>query len=387
VIGDDGIRSADLARFACIYLCNVPQLDEADAVRLRAYVAAGGGLVIALGDQVQPAGYRALQQPPESALLPGSLVDVVGADEAEATRLTPGDYQHPIIRPFAGNPDAGLLTTEIDRYWRFQMFDEADAEIVLSYSTGDPAIIERRLEAGRVFIVTTSLDDSWSNWALWPSFVPIVHELTRAAAVGTTTAPERLVGDPLVQRLPPEEFGVVVQHQSPTGDVTAVPTAVQPDGTSVATVLAQSAGVHVLHLGPPRNSAEQYAVNVDPDESRLTFLDRAAMAEIMPERPFRYLSDWQPTATVLMSSQRNSLSQALLLIVLGLLLVEQMMTRRFRIGVAALVVLLVVVLATTVTGQNQIAGAGFATALLGALILTMLVRTRLRPNRPGGRPF
>ena len=39
-----------------------------------------------------------------------------GEAEANAVRLAPGDYRHPVIQPFAGNPDAGLLTTEIERY-------------------------------------------------------------------------------------------------------------------------------------------------------------------------------------------------------------------------------------------------------------------------------
>jgi hypothetical protein len=374
------LPNADLPRFGCIYLCDVPAIDEATAAQLNSYVAAGGGLVIALGEQVQPAGYRILQHPQEEPLLPGIPIEVVGGDSSSESpvRFAPGDYRHPVIKPFAGNPDSGLLTTEIDRYWKVEIPAAGSGDVVLSFSTGDPAIVERTVGRGRVLLVTTPLDDSWSNWALWPSFLPIVHELTRAATAGKDAEHAKLVGDPFVVELPADNFGVSIELRTPTGATSELRKSVRPGGSWTASTIAEKAGVHLLTLGPPLQTVESYAVNIDPAESRLKFLDAAALSDLVPRSAFRSLEDWQPsTPALLLSSQHSRLSRTLLLVVLGLMLVDQLMTWRFRIGLAALALLLCVAPAATVGGRGGILMALVAVALLAALVLTLFVRSRM----------
>jgi len=382
------LAAADLNRYACIYLCNVPAIDDATSAHLKSYVEAGGGLVIALGDLVQPAGYRGLNDSSDQTLLPAAPLEAIGTVETTATpaRFAPGDYRHPVIKPFAGNPDSGLLTTEIDRYWRLAPLAAGSGEVVLSYSTSDPAIVERRYGQGRVLLVTTPLDDSWSNWALWPSFVPIVHELTRAATAGKDASHAKLVGDPLLVRLPGEDFGVAVEVRSPAGTVTELRKSVQPDGTWIATSTAGKAGIHTLTLGAPLQSVESFAVNVDPAESRLDFLDAVALTELAPRSAFRSLDEWQPaTRSARWSSQRNRLSHVLLFIVLGLMLVDQLMTWRFRVGLAVLTALICLAPAATIGGRSGVLTAAVAVALLGALLLTLLVRSRMVHPAPTDR--
>lgn len=372
----------DLTRFDCVYLCNVGPLDDAGRERLRNYVRAGGGLVIAPGDQSQPPEGQSPQRTLDDVLAPVVLIETVGSDDgsAPAVRLAPGDYRHPVIRPFAGNPDAGLLTTEIDRYWRVRLPESVSAEVVLAYSSGDPAILEFRPGAGRVLLVTTPLDESWSKWPLWPSFVPIVHELTRAAAAPAADH-AHVVGDSLVLQLPPDDFAVAVQHRSPAGHVSDVSKSHQPDGTSTATVVADAPGVHLLRLGPPRDAARRFAVNVDPAESRLDALDRDELQALMPDRPLRFLAAWQPDAAEVHLSPKAGLSRRLLLGVLGLLVVEQLMSWRFRVGAAALGLLVVAVLTASIQGPGHMAAIGLAATLLGALLATLAVRNRLRRSR------
>lgn len=366
VINDYQLQRTELSVFGCVHLCNIALFSEQEAARLQSYVQQGGGLVISLGEQAQPGGYRALQQG-EDALLPVEFLGIstsrVSSDEA--VRLSPGDYLHPVIRPFAGNPDAGLLTTEIDRYWRIRIPDDASTNVVLRYSTGDPAIIERRLGAGRVFIITTALDDSWGNWALWPSFVPIVHEVTRAAAAGRTSDRSRIVGDSLTRELPAEDFGVTVEHRTPDGEVAELPKIPRTDGGAMATVVADSSGIHELHLGPPRSTVTRFAVNVDVSESPLQALSREEVVRLAPDRAIRFLQEWQPETVVAAASSSGSVAHLVVLAVLGLLLVEQLLAWRFRVGAAALILLVIGVCGAGVSGHIE-------SVLVSLLLLTPL---------------
>lgn len=372
-----GLAAADLARYACVFLCNPREIEAVDTTRLRAYVAAGGGLVVALGDQWRPAASPPGGDQKVEGLLPGSAVEIVARDEP--VRFSPGDYRHPIIQPFAGNPDAGLLTTEIDRYWRVDLPEASSGDVVLAFSTGDPAIVEHRIGQGHVLLVTTSLDDAWSKWPLWPSFLPVVHELTRAAAAGADASLARLVGETLSFSLPADDFGVSVELRRPIGNVSELRKGALPDGTWAVTAIAESAGLHTLTFGSPRHSATTIAVNIDPAEGRLAFLDAPALAELATGAAIRSLENWQPAATPLLrTSHRGRLSNTLLLIVVGLLIVDQLMTWRFRAGLAALGLLLVAAPAATLGGRTGFLTALLAAALLAALALTLVVRSRLR---------
>ena len=366
VVTDDRLDDIDLNRFDCVHLCNVAMVSDREVEHLSAYVESGGGLVISLGDQVQPSGYRAFQHG-DDPLLPGRLIEVVegGRVGDERVRLSPEDYGHPVVRPFAGNPDAGLLTTEIDRYWRLDVSGGPPLEIVLHYSTGDPAIIERPLGAGRVLIVTTALDDTWSNWALWPSFVPIVHETTRASARGRNEDRARIVGDSLTRHLRPEEFGARVEHHSPAGTVVEVPKTSRLDGASTISVVAESNGIHELHVGPPQAVVERFAVNIDPIESKLESLTRDEILRLTPDRTVQVLSEWRPSATPAAVAEGGSIASRLVLAVLGLLLVEQLMAWHFRAGVAALVLLAICLLVEAATGRVE-------AVLIGLIVLTPL---------------
>jgi hypothetical protein len=339
-IGDGELDEVDLRRFHCVFLCDVPLVTESEAVLLRSYVAAGGGLVVALGGDVRAANYNQQLYRDGDGLLPGGLLEVVGESEAagDGVRFEPGEYEHPIVRPFAGNPDAGLLTTQILSYYRTAMKDGSTARIVLRYSTGDAAIIEQRVGAGRVLLVTTALDDRWGNWALWPSFVPIVHEMARFGADSRFEGRHLRVAQALSRPLSPDEIGKPVAFISPEGSAVPIPL---PDAESTAAITTEpltQAGVYRLQLGGSNQPLEHYAVNIDPAESDLARLDREQLASrLLPDTEFGYLTDWQPLAgSGGQRLGRSGLTRWFLVACLALLLVEQLLAWRFAWGFAAL---------------------------------------------------
>ncbi|MFW6125423.1 MAG: hypothetical protein ACOC46_04675, partial [Pirellulales bacterium] len=122
-------------------------------------------------------------------------------------------------------------------------------------------------------------------------------------------------------------------------------TVATPDGRSDPVRLAREEGVGVLryeatdvsgpyqvHLGPPVAETHTFAVNVDPEESDLTKLQRDELAhELLPDVEFAYLTQWQnpeetPQAPV---RHRGDLHHLLLYGVLGLLLAESVLAWRF----------------------------------------------------------
>ena len=50
------------------------------------------------------------------------------------------------------------------------------------FDDGAVAAAERRIGGGRVIVWTSTLDDSWTDLALKPVFLPLVHQLVRYLA-------------------------------------------------------------------------------------------------------------------------------------------------------------------------------------------------------------
>ncbi len=144
-----------LSDYACIFLNNARQLSDSDWGRLNYYVhEAGKGLVIGLGDQSQVDAYNS---PTGAQLMPASLKEKQGPK----TDLTFGkvtDLTHPLFQRFTRELDSQIAHVPIYRYWSVDVPKEA--RILLKYSDGAPALIERSFRSsktGRVLLWTTPL--------------------------------------------------------------------------------------------------------------------------------------------------------------------------------------------------------------------------------------
>ncbi|MBX3437173.1 MAG: BatA domain-containing protein [Planctomycetaceae bacterium] len=339
VIGEAELSRTDFTRFDVVFLCDVPFLDDDELARLEAFVRAGGGLVIGMGDQVPLDEYTRQLGGRGEGLLPVQFVRIVDAGE------TPFQFgepvaRHPLTQAFAGNPRSGLTTSNTHRYVEVQLPDDSAARTVLAFSHGAPALIEHAFGAGRVVLVTTSLDDRWGSWALWPSFLPMMHELVKYVASGRTTQ-HALVGQSLrIDGPDPEAAGQTATLVRPDGRTSVLrPSRGEPPVEFIINDTAQS-GVYRVTLDSPTGQTHVVAVNVDPRESDLRYLSDAelqsgALGATRVERPDRSLGS---SAEAAITSGRADLAGGLLLAVLVLLMVEQTMAWNGRYGLVALLI-------------------------------------------------
>jgi len=66
------------------------------------------------------------------------------------------------------------------RVLRYRAIEPGPTDRVIArYDDGAVAAVEKRVGTGRVIAWTTSLDDSWTDLALKPVYLPLVHQFTR----------------------------------------------------------------------------------------------------------------------------------------------------------------------------------------------------------------
>ncbi len=282
-LNESALVRTELSQYDVVFLCDVAFLSEVEVDRLRSFVEAGGGLIIGLGEQVQLANYNQMLHPDDDGLMPVEFLEPVGdlRNFEDVVHIDPGDYEHPSVRPFAGNPEAGLTSATFYRHVRIRIPDESVVAPSLRFTNGDVMLVERTLGNGRVLLVTSSLDDQWGSWALWPSFLPMIVELARYAAAGETSGDGLRVGQPLLRSFPVSAFGMPASMLLPDGRRVPLTPEVTERDTTVTFSQTREQGIYRLELGPPLDRTELIPVHVDAGE-RLAAGGRGTPAGPLP---------------------------------------------------------------------------------------------------------
>jgi hypothetical protein len=256
----DAVSNDDL-QAATVVVVNDVQATSALAERLGKYVERGGGLLIVTGQ-------RGTWPQERAAVIPALPGEVVDRSRGQAARLVGLEYGHPVFEPFRA-PRSGDFSAA--RFYGYRAVTiQSGANVLARFDDGAPALLERRLGAGRVLLWAASFDMDWNDFAVKPAFLPFVHQLGRHLAgyrepepwltVGEVLDPDRTVG---AQQ--PQDVRTVV---APSGQRISL----DPEGGDVIELHEQ--GFYELH-GQQASSdpAATVAANVDLTESDLTPMD------------------------------------------------------------------------------------------------------------------
>ena len=331
------LRGFDLNQYDCVFLCNVSSLYVSEAQLLETYLKGGGAVVWCLGDRVDAANYNRVLFKDGQGILPAEILERRGnaVQQKEVFGFDPLEFQHPIVKVFQGNPDAGLERTQTFEYFATKMAARNPGRVALAFSSGDPAIIETRIGAGKSLLITTAVDQSWGNWAIWPSFLPLMQEIVFHAVAGDGTRNDLLVGEPWQRTLQTRGADVSGTVSRPDGESEPARTAPNANLTDFHYDRTDRSGLYQLQLGAPLNRRESFVVNVDPRESNLTRVERDDLErDLLAGIEFRYLTDWADLErqTTRAAGESSDLARLFLYVVLYLLFVEQLLAWNFRAG-------------------------------------------------------
>ena len=185
----------ELARYDVLILPNVGGFTSVEAQRLKAYVGAGGGLIVTVGDNVESDAYQQ-NLGGETPLMPCTFVQAVGDafDRGQFRVLATVKYEHPIFAPFK-EPNHGDFGKA--RFYRhFQAVPTTGATVIAAYDDGDPALFEKSYGTGRVLCFTSTIDRAWNDLPIRAVYLPFLHECIKYLALKRVDAvPDYRVGD------------------------------------------------------------------------------------------------------------------------------------------------------------------------------------------------
>lgn len=322
----DELEQVHLDQMDVAILANVAALPPARVSALATWVAAGGGLLVAAGDRVDPAAYEKTMTP----LLPQAVRDPIDTgcaaapDEcaARALHLTKWEADHPIFAPFAQDAP-GLAEASFDKVMLLgPTTDTADRKVLARFTNGAAALVEARVGGGRLLLYTSTLDRDWNDLPLHPGFLPLMQESVRhlARRRDQATTADLLVGQ--AAPLPTLDLKrLEVRGPAGTGAVFA---GERIEGRRLVRFTAtDAAGIYRVggtdQAGATRDRDElAFAVNLDPRGSDLTAIGPGALPA----------SGTTAVAAGHTSRRRVELWHALAAALLVLLLIESVLVQR-----------------------------------------------------------
>ncbi|MEP6913987.1 MAG: hypothetical protein ABJC89_00005, partial [Acidobacteriota bacterium] len=261
----DAVTADDLQRASVVILNDVP-VPQLTATRLGAFVARGGGLLVALGERATwPAATG------EADILPGAPGAPVDRTVGAAGRLGALEYGHPIFEPFRA-PRSGDFSGA--RFYSYRSVTPVKgAQIIARFDDGAPALVERRIGNGRVLLWTSTLDLQWNDLPLKSVFLPFMHRIATSLASYSERPAWLTVGEVLE---PARAAPVPGSAQKATARVVLTPSGerVSLDGEGPDVVeLTEQGFYEVRAQGHDAAAPVSVASNIDLAESDLSAMD------------------------------------------------------------------------------------------------------------------
>lgn len=300
-------NAATLDRTDVLVLANVAQISSDEAGRVATYVAAGGGLIVTVGNNIDAAVYEQ-RFGGEIGLMPCNFVRPVGdaLDRQQFRVLATVKYEHPIFAPFK-EPNHGDFGKALF-YRIFQAVPTENATVMASYDDGSPALFEKPYgNFGRVLCFTSTIDREWNDLPIRAVYLPFLHETIKYLALkDAETLPDYRVGDTIDLKVSETENESITKNGAiaifnPNSVETRLgrnkdetPTAQNTPQSSVLYTDTAIPGIYSVHRSGTEVT-DYFVVNVDTTESDLAARDVEELASMLKGTADELVED-KPTA-------------------------------------------------------------------------------------------
>ena len=317
----------NLHDYDALALTGVANMAAADIAALTEFVKSGGGLLLFPGPTTDAKRLNSEL----SALLPATLEPRKTLTEEEALTLHPDTIPatHPALALFRDTSTMNLSSARFLTYFPLTALAEDSTKVILRFSNGDPALVERRVGLGKVILAASSAGTTWNQLPLKPIYLPYVYQLLSYLGQGATAHRNLHLGDPMFLSLPLGDANKSVRITSPDGKKNAQHSALGTQGVTFSYANTARAGIYRVAVDNSKTT-DAFAVGRPPDEGNLTYADplESAKSAGIPAGRFTVASTpTQMEASVNRSRYGTEIWRSLLWAILPLLFLESLLAQ------------------------------------------------------------
>jgi hypothetical protein len=286
VVSAEALRQFAGGEGDVVFLCNVTD-PRPIAEDLLSMVEAGGGLFISVGRQTDPDLYNEALGP----LLPSRFTEVKtrggGSFEISPVGLALPPLDRDEFRVFRTGGASVFSQVRFGQMIATEPALAKDSRVLLRYTDGLPALLERRVGKGRVILFTSSIDDDWTDLPLRSIFVPLIHQIARSLSNTLVHEAEDVieVGQSVALSLPPDPRREAWLRGPQQEEIRLDPMGADEEGL-MSFSEARTPGHYSLFWSDPDSGTEQlkgrFSVRVPTRESKLTALSARLLHEAVP---------------------------------------------------------------------------------------------------------
>lgn len=267
------MRYTRLEKYNVIVLANIPSFDTQQVEQLKDYIRAGGGLFLTLGQDIDIKSYNTNLIPKLG--LP-KLTETMGsvADAGQAFSLGKTDLTHPLFRGIFDQKDVSFSKPAF--HFAVKTADMPGTEKIMQYGTGDPFLLEKKTEKGKILFFTTGFNLQLTDIMHRTIFAPLVSRAVTYLGTPAFAAKDNLmIGDELRMQVPAQNLNDKLLMQRPDNKSDELKVKVLAGGPWIYYSDTSVPGIYRLTAG--KQTIALWAVNVDPRESDLTMADKSVL--------------------------------------------------------------------------------------------------------------
>ena len=196
-----------------IVLSNVPQLPSYQLGLLRSHLKSGKGLLISLGDKVNPRFYNQKLLTDLSDIRLKSPIGIAGVG-ASYYSLGKIDLDHPLFRNIT--EENSIISPKF--YVLYSTLASPEVRTVARYKNGLPAICDIGDKRAKVILYTSSLDLKWADLPLRGIFLPLFSRIVQYLSAPSVEKSHHLVGEDVKRQIPHIDSQAQVIAENPVGE-------------------------------------------------------------------------------------------------------------------------------------------------------------------------
>jgi hypothetical protein len=336
------LNEKNLLNYQAMVISNVARLPKASIQRIDKQVRAGMGLMIFLGDQVDLDDYNSNFGDAGTKLLPALIKPAWGeAPAVGEAKLPPSvafsteKLSHPVMTEF-NNPDFGsqfLNDIKIYKAYDLDVAKDEGVRVVAYLANGKPAIIEKKVGQGIVFLFAFPATTAWTNLPTQPAFAIIMLRAANMLTLGNRLPKNLPVTATIHGAVPLADPNATVKIiPPPPGQHRETRPEMTPDGRAVFDFHdTDKAGFYDVVLDRVPKVTLTYALNANTElESNLSFVTPETLHQDYPDFQFTFISRAEDFQKKMQSERHGTeLWPWLMFLVFAMLATESVLANRW----------------------------------------------------------